>query len=788
MIRYRPTLFLALLYLLALPDMLSAQRLDYDEFPQMNADYIHMELRMEVEEEPLLVRGEVLYTLQLLRDGIEEIRLDAIRMDIESVEWNGEPVEFRIEDDRLHIELTGNDRSARDHRLGIRYVAEPTFGVHVSESGVIWSSTLPTSVRHWLPVSDHPRNRFTTDVTLLIPTGREGIFSGVPGEESAESVDLKRAQFYSDSEIPASSLAFAVGGFDRRQISSGRHRIDLYSEEGVLGEEEAVSLLESSRDLLNSSAELFRSAYYSRTLSLVVLQDDRWEQKSYGAGVVFGYSRLPNLNNQVASGIIGQWIGVQLQEERWKDASAVLLLQSLVMNHLNLERTDREELSDGMKTPPRESLYHVFSLEARENWLDFIQAEPGVFYRSYFQENSGSLLSELPEVTNWYDFASWVYEESGIPMMNSPKVSAPETEQQEPSVSRYRVTYNLNEEEGTLELYFHTESSPVEDLVTVTAVEVTREGRRERELTFTGASDQIVIQESQNLENLILRVEGREDLTLIVEKPFRFWIHQLRSEEDPGLRVEAATALGEFEENPDLQLALLDILDQETDSQVQAEMVRSLASITSGASGTEQLFRQRYSNDLETDLQLALLEAYGNYTGSESVIGQLRSTILNASGRTVQIQAVRSLARVTEPERFVEMASGLFERESVYPAVSSILEELSEIDPEHGVEAASRFVKSGYPFYLRSEALDYLMEQDSSAENWQNRVEQLSADRDPRIRCKVLEGLQYLTDNQREMMAEERLIEEYDERVLFKIRQITGEQPVEEVQGEESSS
>src|SRR5690625_7383261 len=83
------------------------------------------------------------------------------------------------------------------------------------------------------------------------------------------------------------------------------------------------------------------------------------------------------------------------------------------------------------------------------------------------------------------------------------------------------------------------------------------------------------------------------DILLTTEKPLMFCIYQLQNDSDPERRRQAAEALAEVEDNPDIQLALNDLLRTETDATVYAELLRALGRLTEGASGTDELFMQQ---------------------------------------------------------------------------------------------------------------------------------------------------------------------------------------------------
>ncbi|MEX2574785.1 MAG: hypothetical protein WD317_10825, partial [Balneolaceae bacterium] len=541
MTRYFFLLFLS--FFLFPPPDLNAQRVDFEEFPRLDADYDHLRLELEVTDD-LVLRGDAAYELSLLRGNIDTLRLDAIRMDMESVEWNDEPVDYLIDDDRLLIVLPGGTTRSGTHSMRIRYSANPSFGVFRDDRGTIWSSGKPGSVRHWLPVVDHPRNSFTSDVTFIFPTGKEAVFSGVRGDESVESVDLKRVRFHADSDMPASSMRFAIGDFELSQSTSGRHQLTLYTQSGLLDDEEKQNLLETSGNAFSLAERILGTGYPSRGLNLVILADDMWESKNYGAGIVFGFKNQGNLSSQLTYGTLAQWIGIQLREERWEDPDAILLLQTWLAGQSRAPSGEESRPRSGNRIQ-EEGIYRAFSPAGRADWTRFMNSPESEPFHNLLEQTGSVLLEDLPEVINWYDFTSYLYSRSGLNLMERPEFPAEEPDETEP-VPEYRVIYHHDEAENRLRLEFRAVEQAVEELVTVTAREDTFNDSQSREITFTGESDDVVLNVNQNVENLKLSVEGDVKVVLRPEKPLRFWLYQLRRDEDPASRAEAAAGLRNY--------------------------------------------------------------------------------------------------------------------------------------------------------------------------------------------------------------------------------------------------
>jgi aminopeptidase N len=246
------------------------QSVDFEEFPELVANYTHLQLELQVTEGPE-IRGDAVYQLTLLRDDIDSLKLDAVRMEIDLVEWDGESLEYRMRDNEMIILLPDDTAEGGNHSLRVQYRANPSFGIFEDHKGTIWSSGLPGTVRHWLPGMDHPRNSLTTDIAMIFPGGKNAVITGVPGESSAESVDLQRLRFHTESAIPLSSLRFAIGDFDRSQTSVGRHQIFLHSERGLLSDEQKANLLDDAFIAFRHAERTLETSYPSRVLHLVVL-------------------------------------------------------------------------------------------------------------------------------------------------------------------------------------------------------------------------------------------------------------------------------------------------------------------------------------------------------------------------------------------------------------------------------------------------------------------------------------------------------------------------------------
>jgi HEAT repeat protein len=365
---------------------------------------------------------------------------------------------------------------------------------------------------------------------------------------------------------------------------------------------------------------------------------------------------------------------------------------------------------------------------------------------------------------SWNDLSEMIYHETGLAYFegfNPPGITFDPVEE-----LRYEAAINWNEAEQTVEIAFQALGKSVDELVSVRAVEKRFDGNREHTITFTGEEDRSVISVSPAIENIQLTVTTHEDIDLAVEKPFMFWIDQLRNDPDPEEREEAAEALAGFTDNPDLQLALNDLLDVESHPAVYAEILRSLSKLTAGDAGMEQRFLPYLSEDRNREVRMAAIESLANFDGNERVISQLRSIAINSEDPALKRKAIQTLSSITEAERYVQIVNSLVTREPLLDQVPLLLQTLADKGEEEAVvEIASTFTAQQFPYDVRIHALELLLQYDRSPENWNERMMGLFNDQHPHIRMRAAEALSYLTESERESITPTLLEDSYDERV-----------------------
>jgi hypothetical protein len=758
--------------LTGLTGLASAQEFqwDYEAYPWIPVEYRHLDAEIRLNDNGL-IEGDILYTLAVKDEQADSLILDAPGAEILTAEVQNEQVNNYMDGDRLVIYLNEKYRKGDELTLRIRYRSVPDFGVHKSPSGLFFTSNLPKTTSHWIPVTDHPAVEFTAEIMFTHPASKRLVMNGRRGETSVVNVDEEMTVYSMNRAVSATGLNWVVG--DLNMIASTEHtdwqqnsgpelqslflrrsdsQIHLYSEYETDLLDEILSVAAETFQFMQTETGI---TYPFRDLQIVLLRDGMWETKSYGSGTIYLYENRGDLVRQVRQSVVSQWIGAKLRERTWSDPDAILLLKS----HFISMMTDQLNATEHSPDP-----YNAFDNRELDRWLNLHQSIADTIWDNRMTDAVSELFRSGLYILEYNDLAKIIYNNSGVPYFSGFDPEMPDQESSEEIV--YLAEISLEEGSGTLQIKFEALSEAVDELVNVTAVEQSVSGRRTHDLTFTGSEDTIVLSVSSSIENLTLELTDREDMILSVEKPFQFWIYQLQNSGDINERKEAASALSRFSGNPDLQLALTDLLRMEENPEVMAEILRSVSVITNGASGTEQLFLDRTNNQNELEVRLAAVESLALYSGNDSVISRLRSVLNQAGESSIRKAAIRSLFETTEPDRFLNVVESVITDERFLDEVPLMLELLAQKgEEETAVRFGSTFLSDSFPFSIRKPVLDLILELDQSREGWSGRLPALLSDTDPRIRYYSVAAIDRVDSSTGAEWIERRMAEEYDERV-----------------------
>lgn len=750
---------------------LKAQSFDHEPYPKLDFDFISLDLNLGVQPQNMRIDGQATYQVEANISGADTLTLYASHLDISNVSVNGESADFSLQNDSLFIPVDDSAEVGSSYEVNVRYSGRPQFGMLQNHHETVWTSLLPKAQRHWVPIVDHPQATLKTNVTIAVPSGVQVWATGKKVDEEVVSVDAMRYRFESQKDVPASALNFAIGNFEQQSTSSGDKKVNIAVEKRLTEQIDPKKLLQKAHDYLGMAENEIQREYPFEALQVIALEDHHGETKSWGASTIYVYENRGNIDEQLMRGIIGQWFGVQQRERQWSQADAINLYQTLVFENV-MESDSLLKIQDEPKSFTEESLYKYFGPERWKSWQQGIDDWGNEFMQSFLKDSIGEIF-ERGDVISWSDYAEYWYEHSGQPMFEIPQFSFEKenTESRSDSVA-YEVHYDFNEADEELTLRFKATQGYFEELTTVEAYEVYPSKTDTSEVTFTGKEDAVVLQVDPTIETL--RLEHEEYPTLVLDqfKPSSFLINELRSDAPVEQRAEAARKLGNHSDNPDLQLAIQDFMKRDLEPEVKAGLFLSLADITDGASGTEDMFLEALQSEHRVIREAGLM-ALQNYPENTTVVNTVQSVAQDAEDDSLYQKSVQVLTTIMNEESFGGFVESVVQSDTVGTRSIFAIQELANMGQvENTVEQASLFTESEYRYQIRSRAYQLLIQHDHAATNWLTRAENLVETADPRIRFLILRGLERnMNDEIRSYLSDYRQ-DEFDERVYQKVQQV----------------
>ena len=148
-------------------------------------DVLHYDVRLEFDDDLARLDGDVTLDIRLTA-GADAIALDALDLDIGSVTVDGAPVEHRVDGPELIIELP--EPVAAETRLAVQVAYADTDPLYRSPAGFelgwypsgggLFVLSEPDGARSWLPANDHPSDKATWTIELVVPDGVTAIANG----------------------------------------------------------------------------------------------------------------------------------------------------------------------------------------------------------------------------------------------------------------------------------------------------------------------------------------------------------------------------------------------------------------------------------------------------------------------------------------------------------------------------------------------------------------------------------------------------------------------------------
>lgn len=764
-------IFYVLAFLLAIfPASLLAQSFDYEEHPSLDFELKNLELDLGIQPQNLRFEGAANYQLEANVDGADTLILHTAHLDVRSTTVDGNNVEFQLQNDSLFIPVSDSAGHGESFEVRIRYSGDSQFGLLKNGNGTVWTSYLPQAQRHWVPIIENPHVTLKTTFKISVPSDYQVWATGRATGENEVNESTTQYSFSSQTEIPATDLAFAIGQLESTSTTYGIKRINVAVEEGLTDEIVLQELLKTAYNELQAVEEEMQSEFPYERLNVIVLEDHNWETRAWGASTIFLYVNAGDIRQQLLRGILGQWIGARQRAAQWKDGDIINLYQTIAQQSLSdslsvFKVKDRPDKAD-------QSLYDVYSPEHWNGWQEQWKRWQNRSWGAVISDGHPDLLNRMLPVISWRDFANHWYQQSGQPMFNPPNIAA-DTDKDNSIDSAsvadtlvYKVNYQTRGGDQNLRLVFEAEGRQIfDEIVTLQAHRIYGEGSESEEVSFTGTQDSVDISISADMRTLRLEVPEEIPLKLREHKPVSFLLYELRNSESIQQRIDAARNLGTHTENPDLQLAITDMLESGVDPRVHAALLTSLAEITQGAAGTEQMFLNALDNE-HPEIQKAALGALQYYPDNADILNAVRNMTANTDDPSLFQQGVAVMSDIAGEEEMQQFFTEIVQQDTVGHRSLAAINQLLEMGQTDLLSETDQFLEDTYEYDVRAEAFEILVEHDDNSQNWLDRGKEfLNESPDPRIRYLAVRGLLEHQSPDIQSFLEEYQPDEYDARV-----------------------
>ncbi|MCC5933295.1 MAG: HEAT repeat domain-containing protein [Candidatus Cyclonatronum sp.] len=735
--------------------------LDYEEHPVLDYHFSHLEAALSLDEAERSLSGSASYTVYARHAFAEALTLHAAGLKIDAVLINDQEAAFVYENDR--ITLNPADYLAeptRPFELIIFYRAEQPQALLRTAAGTLFTSLAPNRRAEWIPVFEHPRVAFTTRMMIEVPEEMQVVSNGYYFRSRSADGRRKQVIWRSEVPVPSTDLVFFAGNLEYVENLLGLTGIRVYGEARTGSQQVREELMRETISSLSALTRKLRVEYPFEGLTLVLLEDHLWEPRLSAASVGIVSAAISPIKVQIDRIVTAQWFGALLRPETVAGAGVHLLHQAALMQQLEPDAPHANV--QAWPETDNFSYWDHLLVQHFHYWQQALNELDG-FSEFILQDQMRNQLRREDPVGNWHDFQRVWYRASGrtLPETDFEQLRAVPEEHAPLPV---QLVFGYSAERG-ISVTVDPQGPVQKDSIRVPLELFFRGGELRRDtLTVFRAGGEFVLPAESRPQNVIAG-DGAPDFLFREMKDLSMWLHQLRNSPSVAQRVAAAQNLPRFREDPDIQLAVRDLLRAESSAAVRVALIGAIGDIVRGAAGTQQLFLDLVST-AEGEELLAALNALRNYPGNPAVVSAAGRLAQSAQYSEAAVRAVRIFREVASEEQFTELASSLLGGSGPAGIRAAVVEELFELsDRMVAVDTSYEIVlMESFPYQMRATALSALA-RNNRAPELQELVPLLIADTDPRMRLLALRYIGALDDAQMNNLLEQRFAVERDPRI-----------------------
>ena len=171
------------------------------------------------------VRGEVTESVAALRDGVSELKFDSVDLKIANVTVDGRTAKFSTTPKQLIVSLDHPAARGERHRVFIQYEGQPKKGLYFilpdknypQQPREIWTQGEAEDTRYYIPLYDYPNDRTTSEMLLTVPSAWITVSNGRLVDVKNESDGTKTWDWKQSEPLSTYLLTAVAGEFAQRE-------------------------------------------------------------------------------------------------------------------------------------------------------------------------------------------------------------------------------------------------------------------------------------------------------------------------------------------------------------------------------------------------------------------------------------------------------------------------------------------------------------------------------------------------------------------------------------------
>ncbi|MGV0103378.1 Aminopeptidase N [Nostoc sp. DSM 114160] len=247
------------------PFELPGARPHYNPDRPGQVEHIFLDLSLDIPK--LCYQGSCSIRLLPIRNGIDRLTLDAVNLNIESVQVDEVPQNFDYDGEQLSIQLSQVTQIGKRLLIAIAYsVAKPQRGIYFiqpdkhypNKPTQVWTQGEDEDSRFWFPCFDYPGQLSTSEIRVRVPNPLVAISNGEL-IDTIEDGDYKVYHWLQQQVHPTYLMTLAVGDFAEIRDEWNGKAVTYYVEKGR--EEDAKRSMEKTPRMIEFLSQKYGYPY-----------------------------------------------------------------------------------------------------------------------------------------------------------------------------------------------------------------------------------------------------------------------------------------------------------------------------------------------------------------------------------------------------------------------------------------------------------------------------------------------------------------------------------------------